>query len=1225
MAELKINITGDSRQLDKAIKKSFSSLNSLKSFASKITIDIRAGRTINTTNNNLAKTRKLLQDIKKLSTQNISILGGGSAVAFQKEGEALAKIRLETEAYINQAARLRAELASLRLENAKNKVEVKAAAGSYMEAKKQLSELGKTIRNSAGGFNSTNPAIQLQIKRYQELSAKIKQFDVNLKGATTSVNRQRLAFSELQSVAASYLGYTAIVIAGQALIRNNAKVSDSLADVRRTSGLTSIEADNLANSLKQINTRSSIQELLGISVIGGQLGIAKDQLGGFTEAVDQLAVSLSGELQGGAEGIAKSLGVLDNVFGVTVSNAGDVKAAYNQIGSAILGLGQSGLATGDFLADFGERVGGIAKQAGLSLPVVLAYGAVLQENGVSAEVAGTSFKRLLSALSSNSGKFFAVAQMADANLTLKQFNAIVNTDTQKALELFFAGLRKGGSSTIAFNSILKTLKISGAGVSQSVAAIANNIPALNRHIQDATKDFNEATKAGEQFEIKNNTLGASLDKLGNSITNITTNPNSNLGQFFKAIVDDITDAINAVDDFTRKVRDIQYQSAINTFRRTGGRQTGNAFISTSEAAAEIKRRNQQAYADEIKGRGVSRGQIIASEAKNQIDLTRKLAGERERLSTITQRLNYSEAFIRDPNNKGASYEAQINRVKQLRKEYSEQTFVVGELQRQLEKLYPKTTPRSNKSTPDGFNPGAKKGRSLESSANSFAKKLIDLSNESEKSTLNEYESELKSITDKYEAARREADLFFKKSRSVNVNGQNLNKSGVIGLINENEAREVNALIVKDAQQTQEEITQIYANAGVKFKQTLESETAAVEERYRKEIQAAQDNYPKVIALTQAKFQELQNLNDKYVNDFNEKQADLYRKIQDLTEKDFTDNVSLSRRTTDVINRQMDERIKKVSEYYEILKLAYSATPGAATGLNVLQAINTGSIAQKGNEAKNPALKIFNEDLKRGIQNFANDFIQSLQNISSIRDKRADIEASYEQQIAAATSDNQRRILEGLKRIELQANSTFSSIATSIFSSLSRNLGDVFGKQLIDKIGVSTKAASDKLGFDLSAAIAGANLVGGLVSGLTKKTSGTGQGIGGAITGAATGAGVAIATGAALGAPAGPIGIAIGAGIGLLVGAVGGILGAKKEREKQRLLAEQQLEEQRKQTELLRKSALAYSSQIIGQMSNQGIVTGVDRNATGDIVFRIQGRDLVATVDGQRARQNRGNN
>src|SRR5690606_39787431 len=106
-----------------------------------------------------------------------------------------------------------------------------------------------------------------------------------------------------------------------------------------------------------------------------------------------------------------------------------------------------------------------------------------------------------------------------------------------------------------------------------------------------------------------------------------------------------------------------------------------------------------------------------------------------------------------------------------------------------------------------------------------------------------------------------------------------------------------------------------------------------------------------------------------------------------------------------------------------------------------------------------------------------------------------------------------------------------------------------------------------------------------------------------------------AAGAAIGGTAGG---PIGAVIGGVVGLVSGIFGAE-EAKRQRELQEQQLAEQRKQTALMERQAmLAYSASVVGQQVNGGVVTSVERDAYGNLVARINGKeDRKSVVSGKR--------
>lgn len=197
-------------------------------------------------------------------------------------------------------------------------------------------------------------------------------------------------------------------------------------------------------------------------------------------------------------------------------------------------------------------------------------------------------------------------------------------------------------------------------------------------------------------------------------------------------------------------------------------------------------------------------------------------------------------------------------------------------------------------------------------------------------------------------------------------------------------------------------------------------------------------------------------------------------------------------------------------------------------------------------------------------------------------------------------------------------SDFYEVFTNVFGKLSGfasgMLADILGKSLGQSLtekfesGADLGALGSKTG---QAIILGAQMAGKVLGSMTSATSYAGQGASGALGGAAAG----IAAGAALGGKTGGI---WGAAIGGVVGLISGIFGAKKAREQERLQQEQ-LEEQKKQTLLQERiAALSYQSSIIGQMTNQGIVSGIDRDAFGNLIGRIEGKDIVLAIDRTKA-------
>lgn len=209
----------------------------------------------------------------------------------------------------------------------------------------------------------------------------------------------------------------------------------------------------------------------------------------------------------------------------------------------------------------------------------------------------------------------------------------------------------------------------------------------------------------------------------------------------------------------------------------------------------------------------------------------------------------------------------------------------------------------------------------------------------------------------------------------------------------------------------------------------------------------------------------------------------------------------------------------------------------------------------------------------------------------------------DKQLGRAVHSFGRDFMRTLTTINQQAGVTFGGVVSGLIGSLTDGLTEVMSTVFSKQLGEAIQGAfgSGGLGKGGTYGAAGAAILGSIVSGSTKRTSTGGQALGGALTGAGTGA--------ALGSVVPGLGTAVGAVVGAVVGALGGIFGASSAK-KQEKAQEAMLAEQRKQTALLeRQNALTYASSIIGQMTSGGIVSGLMRDAFGQLVATVKGSDL----------------
>lgn len=1077
---------------------------------------------------------------------------------------------------------------------------------------------GSSLQTSKQSLSAYQQALNTLLQNgVDPLDNKVTVLKNNINNLNATISQQRSSGqglfaglgAQLGSAVAGYASIFGAIAGTKKVIQINAEISDSLADVRRTAGLSANEVNRLSESLKKIDTRTSLKGLLDIAIIGGQLGIAKDQLGGFTQAVDQLSVTLSGELTGGPREIAESLGILDKVFSITAQNGGNVEKAFQKIGSVILGLGQSGLATGDFLADFGKRVGGVAAQARLSLPVLLSYGATLQEQGVSAEVAGTAFKKLLSSLATNRGKFLAVAQIADSSLTLQKFTDIINNDTQKALSLFFDGLAKGGSKTTQFQDLLKSVGLDAARSGQAITALALHQADLNKHIAESTDQFKAGTLAAEQFAIKNDTLGASVDKLGNSFVKLSQN--DKLSGFFKTIIDQATNFVNilaksnkVIDGFAKPVKSI--------FRSTGteSRDVANTVNTTNQDINSTLFDLQQKTPDGFSGQSVTvlrelipKYQKVALDAKRNYLLFANsinkgiVTDPSNGLAVLKQTAEQANATYKDLaaafvavrdkqvaviNTTKVLTDAQLTSIPQIRARIKELTelpdsgILGSETNQRIIALNDRL-----KALRGGF-------KSINDTFPELQKRLDDILNKSDdfadESGLKGYALEVQKINDKYADLNKQIDEVIRKSK-VDLSAGRINRSQFNTITStasadrskllSDQTKQLSDASIKEAKRVADEITRINDEFGVRAEQSRGRELAQIQARYDAEVKKADGNAEILKTIDAGRLNAVQAVNDKYLA----LQQDLQDRIvliNDQAQAEIGDKTAVE---TGRIVKEWETRRLAANRYFdEVAKIGQSDPLNAISGFNVtglLANIQRGKTNTNITNAENADVNLAkNRDLLSGLQNATTGFISDF--------------------------------LNGLENANQEIGANFQSVFAGITASFAKTMENVaisgIGKFLQNKLEEGIKNGTTGLSSALQGAIAGAAVAGGLISGITPKTSAVGQGLGGALSGAASGA--------LIGSVIPGIGTIAGGVIGGAIGLLGGIFGASKA---QKELQAQQLAEQKQQTDLL-KASLAYTSSIIGRMTNQGLVTDVNVGAFGQLTARVSGKDLQFVLD-----------
>lgn len=285
-------------------------------------------------------------------------------------------------------------------------------------------------------------------------------------------------------------------------VNEYADMAEHMSGVKKYTGLTDEAVQQLNDDFMKMDTRTAREQLNDLAGDAGRLGIqSKQQILDFVQAADQINVALGEDL---GEDAVKNIGKLAQLFGD--ADKMGLKQAMLSSASVINELAQSSSASEGYLMDFTARLAGVGKQAGMTQAQVMAFGSVLDQNMVNVEKGATALQNVITAL------YAKPAMMAKvAGLNVKEFTQLLKTDGNAALLQFVDALRKAGKMD-ALAPMLTDMKLSGAGVTQTLSTLAANIDTLKQTQQQATQAFAQGSSVTKEFNTANNTAQAQLEK-----------------------------------------------------------------------------------------------------------------------------------------------------------------------------------------------------------------------------------------------------------------------------------------------------------------------------------------------------------------------------------------------------------------------------------------------------------------------------------------------------------------------------------------------------------------------------------------------------------------------------------------------------------------------------------------------------------------------------------------
>lgn len=352
-------------------------------------------------------------------------------------------------------------------------------------------------------------------------------------------------------LAAGALGAQFLLQKVSNVIKSLYEMSDSLANVRKTTGMTEEQVKDLDKRLGELNTRTSRKELRDLATEAGKIGKSSvEDVARFVAEADKIKVALGEDL--GKDAIIQ-IGKMADVY----------HAGMLQIGSAVNSIGQNSTAAEQYLVDFASRVGGTAATTKIAAADVLGFASVLDQAGLQAEMSATAFNTFMIDFVKNAEKFGPAAGMSGDALR----EMINSKGTNEAFITWLQNLKDSSKGSADFLRKLEEIGIDGARGAQVFLTLGNNIGKVKDQQALANKEFATGTSILNEFNTKNENMAAKIDKLLKMFNSWVAN--SALAKTFENVINSIYKMSGAMDEMEDPLKNVnrEFNSQIEILKR----------------------------------------------------------------------------------------------------------------------------------------------------------------------------------------------------------------------------------------------------------------------------------------------------------------------------------------------------------------------------------------------------------------------------------------------------------------------------------------------------------------------------------------------------------------------------------------------------------------------------------------------------------------------------------
>lgn len=372
--------------------------------------------------------------------------------------------------------------------------------------------IGASVGAAVSGINQVKTSIAALKDSSKSMSERLKTL------SDLSVSGMKASIGSITALGGSITALAALAI----------QFESAMADVKKVVDFKTPEGfKNLSKQLLDLTDTipMTANELAAITASGGQLGVAEEDLKDFTTTIAKMSVAFDMSAEDSGDAMAK----LANVYKIPIKDIG-------KLGDAINELSNSSPAKASDIVNTLGRIGGVAKQFGLTENAAAALANSFISLGKAPEVAGTAINGMLTKLmtADKGGKKFQAA-LGAMGLSAKEVKKAISKDAQGALTDFLKKIEKLPKD----KQMGILVDLFGLEYADDVAVLASNTEVLDKSLKTLQEtDENGKPKylgsMEKEFAARAATTENALALLKNSFTKLSIS----IGQYVLPVIND---------------------------------------------------------------------------------------------------------------------------------------------------------------------------------------------------------------------------------------------------------------------------------------------------------------------------------------------------------------------------------------------------------------------------------------------------------------------------------------------------------------------------------------------------------------------------------------------------------------------------------------------------------------------------------------------------------------